>query len=58
MVSNCNLLYSNYKLIKKIGVKVSTPYQVSVFPYYVSGEGIEYAIFHRSDVACGKLFLI
>lgn len=25
------------------------PYQVLVFPYYKSDEGIKYAIFHRSD---------
>lgn len=25
------------------------PYQVLVFPYHINDEGIEYAIFHRSD---------
>ena len=25
------------------------PYQVLVFPYYISQKGLEYAIFHRSD---------
>lgn len=49
MISNCNVLYSNYKLIKEVGVKMRAPYQVLVFPYYISDKGIEYAIFHRSD---------
>jgi dATP pyrophosphohydrolase len=33
----------------KVGVDMRAPYQVLVFPYYISDKGLEYAIFRRSD---------